>query len=605
MAALAQAEETAARPDAIPGALLGVERSFGGKRWHQRACDERTALDLAQRLGLDELVARLLAARGLSAAAAEDFLAPSLRRLLPDPSHLIDMDRAAERLAAAIATKEPVAVFGDYDVDGATSAALLLRFFRAIGRSLRIYIPDRIAEGYGPNAAALETLAREGIRVVVTVDCGVTAYEPLEKAAALGLDVIVVDHHAAQARLPQAHAVVNPNRMDESSPHRQLAAVGVTFLLVVALNRKLRNEGFYGAGRAEPNLLALIDLVALGTVADVVPLTGLNRVFVAQGLKVMAAGGNPGLQALLRVSRLDRHVRASHLGFQLGPRVNAGGRVGTPDLGVRLLGCESEHEALALAGQLDQLNSERQRIEAQVLDQAIEAVLHQAEPGALVLAVGEGWHPGVIGIVASRLRERFELPALVVALDGAVGKGSARSVPGLDLGRLVLQARDEGLLINGGGHPMAAGLTVARGNLPELARFLRERVAERLAAIAWKPALAVDAVLQPAAARAELVRQVERMAPFGVGNPEPRYAFTDLRLAHLDLVGEQHLRVALEAPDGLRLGAIAFRALEGPLGQALLARRGRGVYIAGRLELDLWRGGEAVQLVVEDAAEAR
>jgi len=601
MVALVPGETQPARPEA----LLGVERSFGGKRWHQRGCDDRSALELAQRLGLDELVARLLAARGLSAEAAEDFLSPSLRRLLPDPSHLLDMDRAAGRLAAAIAANEAVAVFGDYDVDGATSAALLLRFFRALGRPLRVYIPDRIAEGYGPNAAAMETLAREGIKVVVTVDCGITAYDPLRRATELGLDVIVVDHHAADARLPSAYAVVNPNRMDETSPHRQLAAVGVAFLLLVALNRRLRVEGFYGAGCAEPNLLGLLDLVALGTVADVVPLTGLNRVFVAQGLKVLAGGGNTGLQALLRVSRLDRRVRASHLGFQLGPRVNAGGRVGAADLGVRLLGCDSEHEALHLAGQLDQLNAERQRIEAAVLDQAIEAVERQGPPGALVLAAGEGWHPGVIGIVASRLRERYELPALVVALDGGIGKGSARSVPGVDLGRLVLQAREEGLLVNGGGHPMAAGLTVAQGNLDALAAFLSERIAERLAAIAWKPALALDAVLHPGAARADLVRQVERMAPFGVGNPEPRYAFTDLRLAHLDVVGEQHLRLALEAADGQRLGAIAFRALEAPLGQALLARRGRGVYIAGRLELDLWRGGEAVQLVVEDAAEAR
>ena len=601
MAALAHADRVPARPEA----LLGVERSFAGKRWHQRLADERSVLELAQRLGLDEVVARLLAGRGMTAAAAEDFLSPRLSRLLPDPSHLLDMDRAAQRLAEAIVAKEPVAVFGDYDVDGATSAALLQRFFRALGRPLRAYIPDRVAEGYGPNTRALEILAGEGIKVVVTVDCGITAYEPLERAAQLGLDVIVVDHHAAQARLPQAHAVVNPNRMDESSPHRQLAAVGVAFLLVVALNRKLRNEGFYGPGRAEPNLLSLLDLVALGTVADVVPLTGLNRVFVAQGLKVMAAGGNAGLQALLKVARLDSRVRASHLGFQLGPRVNAGGRVGTPDLGVRLLASDSEHEALALARQLDQLNTERQRIEAQVLDQAIAAIGRQSDPGALILAADDGWHAGVIGIVASRLRERYELPALVVALDGAIGKGSARSVPGLDLGRLVLQARDEGLLINGGGHPMAAGLTVARGLLPDLARFLRERVAERLAAIAWKPALALDAVLQPTAARASLVRQVEKLAPFGVGNPEPRYAFTGLRIAHLDVVGEQHLRVALEAPDGQRLNSIAFRALEQPLGQALLAHRGRGVYIAGRLELDLWRGGEAVQLVIEDAAEAR
>jgi len=584
--------------------LLGVERSFTGRRWELRPTDERLALTLAQRFGLEELLARLLAQRGIEADAVEDFLSPTLRRALPDPSHLLDMDRAADRLAVAIEAGESVAVFGDYDVDGATSAALLQRFFRALGRPLRVYIPDRIAEGYGPNAPALLRLRAEGVRVVVTVDCGTTAHAALQAAAEAGLEVIVVDHHAAESELPAASAVVNPTRLDEASPHRALAAVGVAFLLVVAVNRRLRQAGFYAAGRQEPDLLAWLDLVALGTVADVVPLAGLNRVLVAQGLKVLAGGGNAGLAALIEVARIDKRLEASHLGFYLGPRINAGGRVGTPDLGVRLLACEQRAAALPLAQELDRLNAERRQIEAQVLDEAIRAVEGEGAPDGLVFAAAEGWHPGVIGIVASRLKERFNLPALVVALDGSLGKGSGRSVPGLDLGRLVLAARAEGLLVNGGGHPMAAGLTVAAAQLPALRAFLAEHAAAALARIAYRPVLRLDALLSPAAAAAGLVRAAERLAPFGVGNPEPRFAFADWRLAHLDAVGENHLRCRLEGVDGRRLNAIAFRAMDSGLGEGLLGARGRRLLLAGRLELDAWRGGDAVQFVVEDAAAA-
>ncbi len=582
--------------------LLGVERSLSGKRWQARAGDERLALALSQRHGLSDLVGRLLAQRGVTLESAADFLEPSLRRALPDPSHLLDMDRAAARLAAAIQASESVAVFGDYDVDGATSSALLARFFRAVGQTLRVYIPDRITEGYGPNAPALQKLQAEGVRLVITVDCGISAHAALQAASDCGLQVVVVDHHAAEAALPPAYAVVNPNRLDETSPHKSLAAVGVTFLLVVALNRALRQAGFYSAERPEPNLLGWLDLVALGTVADVVALGGLNRVLVAQGLKVLAERHNPGLAALTTVARIDKRLTATHLGFYLGPRVNAGGRVGTPDLGVRLLATEDPAEAASLAARLNELNQERQQIEALVLEQALQQVEAAGPPEGLVFACDEGWHPGVIGIVASRLKDRYNLPALVVALDGGIGKGSGRSVPGLDLGRLVLAARAAGLLVNGGGHPMAAGLTVAREKLEELRAFLAAGAAADLARVAWQPALSLDGVLSAAGATADLVAQTERLAPFGMGNPQPRFAFAGLRLASLDTVGENHLRCRLEGPDGRSLRGIAFRALDNELGQGLLAARGRAVHIAGRLELDSWRGGDAVQLLIEDAA---
>ncbi|HKO06796.1 MAG TPA: single-stranded-DNA-specific exonuclease RecJ, partial [Alphaproteobacteria bacterium] len=412
-------------------AFLGVERSFCGRRWTARGLDDRAALALAQRLELPEPVARVLAGRGIGLEEAESFLNPTLRALLPDPFHLRDMERAAARIADAVMAGEPIGVFGDYDVDGATSSALLKRFFAALGVPIRIYIPDRLKEGYGPNAPALLRLKAEGIRLVITVDCGTAAFEPLAVAADAGLAVIVVDHHVGEPKLPSAHAVVNPNRLDETSPHRQLAAVGVAFLLVVAVNRTLREAGWYRL-RCEPDLMQWLDLVALGTVCDVVPLTGVNRALVVQGLKIMARRANPGLAALADVARLDERPSAYHLGFLLGPRVNAGGRVGEADLGARLLCTSDPQEARELAGRLDGYNQERQEIEAAVLQEAIAAVDAMAT-GKIVFAAAAGWHPGVIGIVASRLRERFNRPACVVALGGGVGKGSGRSVPGVAL----------------------------------------------------------------------------------------------------------------------------------------------------------------------------
>jgi single-stranded-DNA-specific exonuclease len=598
--------------------FLGVERSFLGKRWEERLGDPRAALMLSQRLGLPEMVGRVLAARGVGPDQAERFLDPRLRDYLPDPSRLKDMDAAVERLAAAVMGGEGIAVFGDYDVDGATSAALLTRFLRAAGNAPRIYVPDRIAEGYGPNAEALLKLKAEGAAVVVTVDCGILAFEPLEAAAEAGLDMIVLDHHSAEPGLPRACAVVNPNRQDETplaeDPGKlgYLAAVGVAFLVVVALNRALRAAGWYDADtRPEPDLMELLDLVALGTICDVVPLVGLNRALVAQGLKVMAGRGNTGLVALGEVAGLTERLDTYHAGFILGPRINAGGRVGESDLGARLLSTENAAEAADIAARLDAYNDERRVIEAVAQEEAIEQVeAAQAAgggaPEGLVFAAGEGWHPGVIGIVAGRLKERYGLPALVLSVDSArdLAKGSGRSVPGVDLGNAVIAARQAGILESGGGHPMAAGLTLRAARVDDLRAFLTPRLRARLEAIQYRPALGFDGALQPSGASIELLRQLERCGPFGTGVAQPRFALPAARLVRADVVGQGHLRCILTGADGGRLKGIAFRAMDSGLGAALQSRAGAPVHLAGKLRADTWAGPEAVQFVIEDAAVA-
>ena len=584
-------------------AFLGVERSSTGRRWRARAGDERAGLAIAQRLGLPEIVGRLLAGRGVGPEEAESFLNPTLRQLLPDPARLCDMEVAAERLARATMAGEAIAVFGDYDVDGATSAALLARFFAAAGHPVRIYIPDRLKEGYGPNLPALLTLRNEGVRIVITVDCGITAFEPLAAAAAAGLEVVVVDHHVAEPRLPAALAVVNPNRLDDDAGQGQLAAVGVAFLLVVAVNRALRRAGWYAAGRAEPDLKRWLDLVALGTICDVVPLTGVNRALVAQGLKVMAGRGNVGLAALADVARIAEPPGCYHAGFLLGPRVNAGGRVGEAGLGARLLTTEDPVEARELAVRLDGHNAERRQIEEAVQAEAIVQVESRLAPG-LVFAAAPAWHPGVIGIVASRLKERYGRPACVVALDGEIGKGSGRSVLGIDLGSAVIAARQAGLLINGGGHAMAAGFTVAAARVEALRDFLAERLGAGLNGEPPKPILEVDGALQPGAATAELLRQVERLGPFGSGNAEPRFVLPAARLAAAEPVGEAHIRCVVAGSDGARLRAIAFRSFGTDLGRALLGAAGTALHLAGHLRANRWNGREEVQLLIEDAAPA-
>ena len=590
-------------------AFLGVERSLTGRRWAARLADERTALAIAQRHGLPDAVARLLAARDVDLDSVTEFLDPTLRRFLPDPLHLKDMDVAIARLMRAVQGGERIVVFGDYDVDGATSSALLLRFFRSIGGNIGVYIPDRRKEGYGPNAPALVKLKADGAAVVVTVDCGVTAFEPLAEARRVGLDTIVIDHHMAEITLPDAIAVVDPNRIDDASPHKQMAAVGVAFLLAVGVNRALREANWYGASRPEPDLRQWLDLVALGTVCDVVPLTGVNRALVRQGLKVMAERSNVGLAALADVARLKEVPGAYHLGFLLGPRVNAGGRVGQADLGARLLSSDDPHEVGALALRLDEFNAERRAIERDVLDQAISRVEglygpdRKGLPAALVIE-SDGWHVGVIGIVASRLVERYGRPAFVIGLDGDLGKGSGRSVRGVDLGAAVIAARQAGLLVNGGGHAMAAGLTVTREALPGLARFLDERIAPQLGAAPPVRELGIDAALAPAAATQELVEMIERVGPFGAGNALPRFVLKSVRVSYAQTVGEGHVRCTLVGAERGRVDAIAFRANQSALGPALLDPARPVLHVAGALRIDRFGGRESVRLQIDDAAAA-
>lgn len=590
-------------------AFLDVERSLTGRRWAARLADERLATAMAQRHGLPDAICRLLAARDVDLDGVPDFLEPTLRKFLPDPSHLKDMDAAVERLVRAVKTGERIVVFGDYDVDGATSAALLQRFFRGVGANAGVYIPDRRKEGYGPNAPALLKLKEQGVDVVVTVDCGVTSHEPLAEARKAGLDMIVIDHHQAEIALPAAVAVVDPNRVDDDSPHKQMAAVGVAFLLCVGVNRALRNAGWYGEGKPEPDLRQWLDLVALGTVCDVVPLTGVNRALVRQGLLVMRQRLNAGLAALADVARLREEPGAYHLGFMLGPRVNAGGRVGQADLGARLLASDDKDEVGALALRLDEFNAERRAIEREVLDQAIARIEGLYGPDrkslpSVLLVESEGWHIGVIGIVASRLVERYGRPAFVIGMDGELGKGSGRSVRGVDLGAAVITARQEGLLVNGGGHAMAAGLTVARTALPDLAKFLDDRIAPQLGAAPAVRELGIDAALAPAAATHELIAMVERAGPFGAGNALPRFALPGVRVNYAQPVGEGHVRCTLVGQERGRVEAIAFRAAQTAVGPALLDAAKPILHVAGALRLDRYNGRESVRLQIDDVASA-
>jgi len=584
--------------------FLGVDCSLGGRRWLSAPCDERTALAISQRLGLPEVVGRVLSARHIGLEECESFLNPTLKDLLPDPFHLNSMDVAAKRLADAVRGGEMIGIFGDYDVDGATSSALLARFFEAAGAAVKVHIPDRMTEGYGPNAPALLKLRDAGAGVVVTVDCGTTAFDPLSAVAEAGLDVVVVDHHEAEAELPRAFAVVNPNRMDEDSQHGHMAAVGVAFLLAVAVNKELRDSGWY-QGRRAPDLMQWLDIVALGTVCDVVPLLGVNRALVTQGLKVMARRANAGLAALADVGGVKEKPEAYHLGYVMGPRVNAGGRVGQADLGVRLLTCDDPAEAQRLAQALDSYNKDRQEIEAAMLLEAIEQVEGRPDDGLpLIVAAGDNWHPGVIGIIAGRLKERYSRPTCVIAFEGDEGKGSGRSVLGLDLGSAIIAARQSGLLIKGGGHAMAAGFTVARSRLDEFRSFLAERLASQLGS-PLMPVLELDGALDASGATLDLVETLRQVGPFGSGNPEPRFAIMNARVVAPRVVGSGHVSCQLAGRNGGRLKAIAFRAADSELGHALLANDGTPMHLAGSLKIDNWQGNAQVQLFIEDAAFAR
>ena len=580
--------------------VAGISRSFLGQAWRWRAL----AAD-ARDPGFqpDDLVTQLLLARGVGREAIEANRTPSIRGFMPDPSIFNDMDKAARRLADAVQTNEQVTIFGDYDVDGATSAALMIRLLRDLGLAPAAYIPDRLMEGYGPSGEALVRIASGGATLIVTVDCGAQAFEALDMAREAGVDVIVVDHHKCATALPHAHALVNPNRLDEGegAAHGHLAAVGVAFLLGAALLRELRGRGFFG-DRAEPKLLDLLDLVALGTVADVAQLKGLNRAFVAQGLKVMAQRGNVGLAALVEASRLTRAPTCSDLGFALGPRINAGGRVGRADLGVRLLTTEDVNEARTIAADLDRLNEERRAIESIVQEQA-ELLPHGS---AVAVVAGRGWHPGVIGIVAGRLKEKLGIPAIVIAVDDAgTGKGSGRSITGVDLGAIVLAAKEMGLLVAGGGHAMAAGLTIEADRIPEFAAFLEERLAAAVAQAREDRALLVDALLAPGGVTPGLCETMEAGGPYGMGWPAPRVAAGPFRIVRVDVVGNGHVRAIVAGDDGRSLKAMAFRSADTLLGQTLLqAPRDRKLWLAGRPKVDDWGSRPAAELHLDDAAWA-
>jgi single-stranded-DNA-specific exonuclease len=581
----------------LDNAFLGVSTSATGRRWVGPTGEEdRLSEAMAQDTGLPAPLCRILVRRGVSAQDANGFLAPTLRDLLPDPRSLKDMDAATERFLAAVERRERIAVFADYDVDGGTSAALLITWLRDMGRDATLYVPDRIDEGYGPNDAAMADLAQSH-DLSICVDCGTRSHGPI--AAAVGADVIVLDHHLGGETLPDAVAVVNPNRQDEDGALAHLCAAGVVFLMLVDANRVLREGGHKG-----PDLMAMLDLVGLATVADVAPLIGVNRAFVRQGLTVMARRNRIGLTALADVAGLDQAPTSYHLGFLLGPRVNAGGRIGKADLGARLLSTNDRHEAESMAAKLDELNTDRREVEAQVRDMALEQATARGLDGPLVWAAGEGWHPGVVGIVAARLKEATNRPAIVIGLDGDEGKGSGRSVSGIDLGAAIQRTALEGLLIKGGGHKMAAGLTVARDQLEAAMERLGDLLAKQGANDIGPADLKVSGILMPGAATIELINQIEDAGPFGAGAPAPRFAFPDCQIHFAKQVGANHLKISFGDGIGGRIDGICFGAMDTPLGPMIVGHNGARFHLAGRLEINTWQGRQSVQLRLEDAAPA-
>lgn len=579
-------------------AFLGVEHSLSGQRWIGPGAEvERQAEAMAQATALPAALCRTLARLGVASADARAYLEPTLRDLLPDPRALRDMEAAAARLLRAVAGRERIAIFADYDVDGGCSAALLIDWLGQMDQPApTLYIPDRIDEGYGPNVPAMRELAA-GHDLILCVDCGTLSHDAI--AAAKGAEVVILDHHLGAETLPAACAVVNPNRQDETGDQAHLCAAGVVFLMLVEAGRQLRSAGGQG-----PDLMDLLDLVALATVADVAPLIGVNRAFVRQGLRILARRARPGLAALADVARMDTSPSAYHLGFLLGPRINAGGRIGRADLGARLLACRNPAEARAMAEELDRLNTERRDVEAGVRAAAMAQAEARGFDAPLVWAAGEGWHPGVVGIVASRLKEAAGRPAIVIGLAGDEGKGSGRSVSGIDLGAAIQRLAAEGLLIRGGGHKMAAGLTVARDRIDAAMARLTALLARQGAGSLGPAALRLDGLLMPGAASVELVEQIEAAGPFGAGAPGPRYAFPDCQIGSARQLGESHLKLRFGDGLGASLEAIAFGACDGPLGPALLGHGGARFHLAGRLEINDWGGRRVVQLRLEDAARA-
>jgi single-stranded-DNA-specific exonuclease len=579
------------------GAFLMVEHSLTGRRWVGLDIEvARQAEAMAQATGLPAPICNVLARRAVRPEEAADFLAPTLKNLLPDPRSLRDMEKATTRILAAVKARQKIAIFADYDVDGGTSAALIIDWLRHFDQTATLYIPDRIDEGYGPNDEAMAMLAATH-DLIICVDCGTLSHGPIE--AAKGADVVVLDHHLGGETLPPAHAVVNPNRADETGDLAHLCAAGVVFLMLVEAGRQLRIDNATG-----PNLLNMLDLVALGTVADVAPLIGVNRALVRQGLTVMARRERVGITALADVSRMDTAPSSYHLGFLLGPRVNAGGRIGKADLGARLLATRDPHEAKAMAERLDMLNTERREIENNVRAAALDQAEERGFDAPLVWAAGEGWHAGVVGIVAARLKDAAHRPAIVIGFDGDSGKGSGRSISGVDLGASIQKLAHEGLIEKGGGHKMAAGLSLSRAQLePAMAR-LSELMAKQGAGDAGPSDLRLDGMLMPGAAQIELIEQLEQAGPFGAGAPAPRFAFPDVEIKFAKRVGETHLKISFTDGLGTRIDAICFGAMDTPLGPALENHGGKRFHLAGRLEVNSWGGRQSPQLRLEDAAPA-
>ena len=578
------------------------DKSLGGNLWKVSSVDERAAELVVQRCSVPYIIARILTLRGIGADEVSVYLEPKIQGLMPNPSVLKDVEKAAKRIAEAIVNKQRIAIIGDYDVDGATSSAVLRLFLEAVGIVPDVHIPER-EEGYGPSIRAVDEFKAKGAELLITTDCGTTAFEPLEYAVSQGMDVIVIDHHEAEAKLPKIYAVVNPKRLDEDNSYpylKYMAAVGVVFMVVVAINRELRERKFYTPELPEPNLMQWLDLVALGTVCDVVPLKGLNRAYVRQGLKIMAASKNTGLKVLLEKAGLSGAPTAFHLGFVLGPRINAGGRVGASDISHKLLCCSKEYEAQLLADKLNEYNVQRKDIENYVLLQAIEMLEGNPQAYPIAFVAGADWHQGVIGIVAGKLKERYNLPSFVMSIEADEVKGSARSIPQVDLGALVMAAKEKGLLTKGGGHTMAAGFSLEESKIEDFRKFVGEYVVSKIGEEAITPVLEIDAVLDVAGATKELAKALDGLEPYGAGNPEPKLMLKNVYIIRPSLVGIGHVRCVLSSDSGGSLKGMAFRVGDNDIGQAMLNSKGERFDVVGVLRRDCWQGRDDVQFIIED-----
>ena len=591
-----------------PKAFLGVERSITGRRWTPRLQTDRMAQAISQAINVSDIMGRILAARGVLPETAASFLEPTLRDLMPPAAHMMDVDAGAARLADAVMAGEAIGLIGDYDVDGMTSSALMVDFLSAAGVVPRVHIPHRVDEGYGPSVAAVEDHKAAGVQLLITLDCGVMAHDPLLKAQELGMDTVIVDHHQAGHELPHACAVINPNRLDDTSGQGTLCAAGVVMVLIGATSKRLRTRDWWNDARPEPDLMAMMDLVALGTVCDVVPLVGLNRAYVRQGLKIMARRDRVGVAALADVARLSRRPDAHSLGFVLGPRLNAAGRIGSAMDGLALLTSRDKGHAMQLAQSLEEMNKKRQAIELATVDRAIEqaeAMLGKQAKLPVVVVAGEGWHPGVLGLVASRLKDRFDKPAFAIGLpkDGSAAAGSARSIAGVNLGAAVQAAVAAGVAIRGGGHAMAAGITLEQARLGDLRAFLEAQLSAEVDAVASVDNLTIDAAIAASGASTRFIEDLDRAGPFGQGNPSPVFALPSHKVVYAARAGADHVRCTLVQSDGTRLKAIAFRAMGTELGEVLLSERQMPLHIAGRLTINDWGGKREGQLFIDDAAQ--